>query len=144
MKILGLDPGGTTGWGMIEISSDPRPKINLINIGQVKNEEDLEPQIIEADLAVIEYFRIRPDKKDDFVYKDLHASEAIGILKMLCRKHSTRVEMQGSQIKPMGYGYSGMKYVKGKKGLHQQDGLCHAVYYAVKHLHAIPLAPKRN
>lgn len=140
MKILGTDPGGTTGWGAIELSSDQRPKINLVDFGQVKNEEELEQWIEWADICVIEFFRIRPDKVNDFVFKDLHASEAIGVIKMLCRKYNTRIEMQGSDRKPMGFAWAGMKYTKGKKGTHQQDGIAHAVYYACKNLHAIPLA----
>lgn len=140
MKILGTDPGDTTGYGMIQLSDEPRPKIILKGIGEVKNEEELESLIAEADIVIIEYFRIRPDRVDDFIYKDLHASEAIGVIKMLCRKHNKKVEMQGSQVKPMGFGFAGMRYVKGKKGTHMQDGLAHAVYYAVKKLKAIPLA----
>lgn len=140
MKILGLDPGGTTGWGSIQLTDEPRPKITVIGVGEVKNEETLENMIKEADIVVIEYFRIRPNKVNDFIYKDLHASEAIGGIKMLCRKYNKRVEMQGADKKPMGYGFAGMTYVKGKKGTHFQDGLCHAVYFAVKKLNAIPLA----
>lgn len=124
---------------MIQLSDDARPQIKLLGVGTVKNEEELESLIEEADLVIIEYFRIRPDKKDDFVFKDLPASEAIGVIKMLCRKHKKTVEMQGSQVKPMGFGWAGMRYVKGKKGTHFQDGLAHAVYYAVKQLKASPL-----
>lgn len=140
MKILGVDPGLTTGWGQIQLTDEQRPRITLLDLGQVTDIWELESLIESSDIVVIEFFKIRPDKKDDFVYKDLHAPEAIGKVKMLCEKYKKQIEMQGSDRKPMGFAWAGLRYVKGKKRTHMQDGLAHAVYWAVKNLRAVPLA----
>src|SRR5690606_24426510 len=124
----------------IELGDEQRPKISLLGIGELTDIWELESLVESSDIIVIEFFKIRPDKKDDFVYKDLHAPEAIGKVKMLCEKYKKQIEMQGADRKPMGFAWAGMRYVKGKKGTHQQDGLAHAVYFAVKNLHAVPLA----
>jgi len=63
----------------------------------------------------------------------------IGLIQGVAEMEDRKFVLQEPAIKPMGFGWAGLKYVPGKKGTHSQDAVAHAVYYAVKVLHALPL-----
>lgn len=141
MKILGFDPGKTTGWAMMEVENK---KILPLNLGQDKDmsmRQQIE-NIKSADLVVIEDFLVDPKfaRKGAFDYNDMPASQVIGSLKTLCEMSDKKFVLQGASVKPMGYGWMGMRYVKGKKNMHHWDAVAHVVYYAVKKLGALPVS----
>lgn len=142
-KIVGTDPGQATGYAWIEIMDDRR--IKILDIGVVKgieNLEDLHTILEQSDMLVIESFHVRPQDAHKLIYRELHAPEAIGMLKGLAKKVGIDFQMQSPSLKPVGYGWAAMTYVKGKKNMHSQDALAHAVHCAVKKYNAIPLASK--
>ncbi len=146
MKILGIDPGGSTGWANIEVNN----KIISLGIFGVTKDMTLVTigdQIRDTDIVVYEGFWLRPDKarRGDFDWQSNSAEQVIGSLMTLCNLFQKQqvVKQQPSQRVP-GYAFAGMKYVKGKKGQHSQDALAHAVYYAVKVLRALPVSVKRD
>jgi hypothetical protein len=139
--VLGIDPGFSTGYACIEIVEK---RVKLIDAGVIKgipNLKDLMPLIERADFLVIEDFFVRPQDAHKLTYQELPAPEAIGVLKFLAETvdHPPKIQMQSPSTKPVGYGWSGQKYQKGKKGLHSQDAFAHAVYYAVKNSLALPV-----
>jgi hypothetical protein len=142
LKVLGIDPGGTTGWAMIEVS---KRQIKLGLFGQTKDKTlvEIADYIKEADVIVYEGFWLRPDKAraGHFDWAINSAEQVIGSLMTLCKLYqkSKVVKQQPSQRLP-GYGFSGQTYKKGKQGTHWQDALAHACFYAVSKLQALPVS----
>lgn len=144
-KILGLDPGKTTGYALIEVSDRT---IYPLQVGNTKDMSLVEIRhlIDEADVIVYEGWRTfkKKARSGAFDFKTMPASEVIGSMNTLIRlrdpqKRCPEVHENLSAVKPVGYGYANMKYVPGKKGMHWQDAMAHAVYYAVDILHAQPV-----
>lgn len=143
MKILGVDPGGTTGYATLTVEN----KVMTGAIpGTTKDQTlvDIIDLIREADVVVCEEFRIRPAKamKGSFNWQKMPAIRVIGALETLCKLHQKQLEMQNAADRVPGYGFVGMVYKNGAQGRHWQDALAHAAYYAVKKLHSAPLTGK--
>ena len=140
MIILGVDPGKTTGLAMIQVEEK---KISLLATRESKDTTALDflDWIQQSDVVVVESFYVRPKKARTgaFDWDQMIAPQVIGSVTTLTKSQGKVLQMQPPGIKPVGYGYSNQKYVKNKKGLHQQDAVAHAVYYAVHRLHALPI-----
>lgn len=57
----------------------------------------------------------------------------IGALEFLCRINGWALELQPNYRKPAGYGFLGLKYVRGKGGAHAIDATAHLMFYGVSH-----------
>ena len=138
--VLGVDPGKTTGLGLIKVEGK---KITLQTIRESKDVtcSDYLDLLQEADIVVIENFRVRPLKarQGSFDYDDMVAPRVIGALIAQASNLKKKHVLQEPAIKPVGYGWSNQRYVKGKKGQHIPDAVAHAVYYAVRTLKANPV-----
>jgi len=139
MHLLGIDPGGTTGWATAELEDNV---IHPTNFGESKDTTGLElqPLLQEADIIIVENFLIDPrfSRSGAFDYDDMIAPQMIGAIRTLCSQLGKEIVLQPASVKPVGYGWLGKKYRKGKKGMHKWDALAHIYYYAVKQLHAQP------
>lgn len=140
MLLLGIDPGGTTGWAKAELDEDHI--IRPVDFGETTDPTGIElmPFLQEADRIIVENFLIDPRyaRSGAFDYDSMIAPQVIGSLKTLVSQIGKEIVLQPSSIKPVGYGYLGKKYRKGKRGMHRWDALAHIYYYAVKHLQALP------
>lgn len=140
MIILGIDPGQTTGWGLLRVEEK---KITPINLGETKDTtlQEIADYFETADIVVCEDWKTRPKeaRKGAFDYDKMIAPQVIGAVRLQSKLHDCRLVMQQASVKPPAYGFSGWEYVKGKKGMHKQDAFAHGVYFAVKHLGALPL-----
>jgi len=140
-KILGIDPGRSTGWARISVSPEKRMVVH--DFGVVKDPQllELSDHIKDSDLVVVESFLVRPReaRKGAFDYDPMETPQVIGALKLQCRLYDTPIVEQSPSVKPVGYGFVRQKYVRGKKGTHAMDALAHAAYYAVKKLQSKPL-----
>lgn len=130
MKVMGTDPGGTTGWAVIN-------DLRVEKIGQVKADQfhywltNLEPDV---DVLVIEDYKIRPEQlvgKYNHAWSSGQTLQFIGALKFWAHQNGIKVEMQQPSIKPIAAGWTGLPYQKGKKDMHQVDATLHAAYYLV-------------
>jgi hypothetical protein len=130
-KIIGLDPGGTTGWACITVNDDRT--ITLGQFGNTKDQTlvDITDHIKWADVVCYEGFWLRPDyaRAGRFDWQQNVAEQAIGSLMTLCKllQKQAVVKQMPSQKRP-GYGFSGQEYKKGKTGTHWQDALAHALF----------------
>ncbi len=141
MRILGVDPGKKTGLAIIEATKYESCKFVWATVSDDPTGYDYTELIESVDVIVVENFRVRPGKarQGAFDWDPMIASQVIGALQLLGRQLKKPLHLQDASLKPMGYGWSNQKYVAGKKGTHSQDALAHAVYWAVKNGHALPV-----
>ena len=139
--LLGIDPGKTTGWAIAELNLDTKV-IKPTDFGDSTDPTGLElfDKMKEADYIIVESFLVDPRfaRSGAFDYDSMIAPQVIGSLKTLAAQLKKEIVMQPASVKPVGYGFLGKKYKKGKKGMHRWDALAHVYYYAVKHLQALP------
>jgi hypothetical protein len=141
MRILGIDPGGTTGWAELNVI-DNKLVPGFFGMTKDKTLKEIRPNIQNADVIVYEGFWIRPDKAmgGKFNWQEPPALIVIGALLALCAElGKTQVVKQTPAQRVPGYGFAGLSYKKGASGVHDRDALAHAAYYAVKELHARPV-----
>ena len=141
MIVLGIDPGVTTGWGLIQL--DEARSMKVLEFGSTKDLDllEIEEHFRSADVLIIEHWRTRPKhlQKRAFDWDPMITPQVIGAAKLLGRQKGCRIQEQSPADKPMGYGFLNQKYVKGKKNMHSWDALAHAAFYLVKHHRAKPL-----
>lgn len=141
MIILGLDPGVSTGWGLVQ--AEKAQSLKVLRFGTTLDQSllELEEQFQEADRIVIENWKVRPKeaRKGSFDWDPMITPQVIGAAKLLSRLHGKPAFEQSPADKPMGYGFLRQKYVKGKKGMHSMDALAHAAFYCVKNNLALPV-----
>lgn len=146
MKVLGLDPGKTTGVALIEIFNK-RIKPPLAYL-ECRDETllEIEHLFAEADFIVVEDFKTRPGKarQGAFDWDQMIAPQVIGAAKALAKRYKKDLILQQPSLKPVAYGLSNQKYYPGKKGMHRQDALAHAVFYSVRSLHALPVGTGKS
>lgn len=87
----------------------------------------------DLDVLIVENYRNLPDEKHGkrFIntYSENHESQIIGMCRMFCSLAFVELVIQETSIKPAGYGFAGLKYVKGAKKKHMQDAVAHGAYW---------------
>jgi hypothetical protein len=132
MKIMGLDPGGTTGVAIIEITNKV-PKVIFAKTTKDPLLRDIRDLMKTCDIIVYEGWWTRKTEAETgaFNQSTMIAPQVIGTIETLIDLYEKKGVKQQPAIKPMGYGYSNLTYVKGKPGMHSQDAIAHAMYFAV-------------
>lgn len=140
MRILGIDPGHTTGFCVLTIDKKI-PKLSKVGECKDPTLEELEDEFKLCDVVVMEDFLIDPRKSQAgaFDRSRMVTIQVIGSAKTLARINQKKVVLQLNNVKPPGYGFANLKYRKGAKGVHIQDAIAHSMYYAVKSGLCLPL-----
>lgn len=130
-KIIAFDPGGTTGFALLQEGQ-------VVRIGEVPH-ADLFPFLQETtkylgsdDIVICEDYKIRPGKQNAHIWQSPLAYRVLGNIELWAFQLGARFEIQQPSIKPVGYARLNKKAGKGK-GNHQYDALAHAVYYMMRH-----------
>lgn len=142
MIILGIDPGKTTGWATLAIDNTRKAKMTSFGESKELLLTDIHHLFQACEVVVFEEFWIDP-KKTFSRTPQMEVIQVIGVVKALAAQFSKPCHGQRNMIKPAGYGYLGLKYVKGAKGKHSQDALAHAMFYAVTQKLALPVQKPR-
>ncbi len=142
MYVLGIDPGKSTGLALIQVDGKTILPV-VTEVSRDLTTSDYAHLLERADILVVENFRVRPNKarQGSFDWDPMVTTQVIGALQLQARQKNKILVLQEPAVKPVGYGWSNMKYQVGRKGMHWQDALAHAVYYAVKNLAANPVTP---
>lgn len=141
MRILGADPGESTGIGILEINSS---KHMVLKHSGTYSRTDLYmklPQLLEGVTAVIiEDFKVRPNnaRRGSFDWSHLVPIQVIGAMHYASIQLEIPTHFQQPNLKPVGYAFLGAKYVRGAKNVHHLDALAHAAYFLVKNKYALP------
>jgi hypothetical protein len=141
VNILGIDPGKTTGLAVIIIDLETKKaRIDHAGVSTDITAIEYRDLIENADVIVVEDFKVRPNKAKggSFDWSPMETPKVIGSIQTLAALIEKKVVLQQPTVKPMGYGFANMKYVKGKPGTHIQDAAAHAMYYAVRHKLCLP------
>lgn len=138
MKYLGIDPGGTTGLALITVN-DKRAVLSIIRKSKSETLKDARDLFDEADVIICEDWKTRPKEAQEgaFNYSSMSTPRVIGAVQVLAE--GKRFVLQQASIKPVGYGYANMKYVKGKQGMHVEDAIAHVMFFLVSSQLARPL-----
>lgn len=132
VKIVALDPGGTTGVSSIEFDERTHEirEATLMQLGPHEHHTEIEDVIKDATIVVCEGFEYRNNSRSGLV---LVSKEYIGVVKAYCTNHNIRYEEQtAAQAK----GFISDKALK-RLGLyssnakHANDATRHLLYYII-------------
>lgn len=138
--ILGIDPGKSTGLAMITIDDMKKPRLTEARVSYDVSAIEYNDWLKLADYIVVEDFKVRPGKarQGSFDWSSMETPKIIGSIQTLAKLLGKTVTLQQPTIKPMGYGFAHLNYVKGKQGTHIQDAAAHAMYFAVRKKLCLP------
>lgn len=140
MYILAIDPGENIGYGIINYDLDSKIA-TVVQTGIVRTLGQNEVGYafyrfafdkFDLDFVVLEDYVINPK-----VYQHDHQGDKgltlrqIGAVELLSYQHGVKLVKQMPTVKPVGYGFLGRKYQRGKKEMHGWDALAHAEYFLV-------------
>lgn len=134
-RVLGLDPGGTTGWSVAEVDLDAK-KFVWLKRGEVSHSEFnrfIAKAIPKVDYVACEDFVIQTEvegwNNTRQKSNDLFVAKMVGRVQFACFTYSTALILYLPRDKPLGYKKAGLPYVKGKKGTHTWDSMAHAAHF---------------
>ncbi len=135
MRVLGIDPGDTTGAFLLEATpGESKPpyamcRMEMIPLDRFLDWVDLlDSELWRCDWMVIEDFIARPEFSGG-LWQELPTAKQIGALIYRARQLGVKVVLQQPSIKPKGYLLMNMRYVKGAKNMHIHDAAAHATYF---------------
>jgi len=137
MRLLAIDPGGTTGFAVFTGES-------LTNswrkgrIGCRENAEEIDDIVIQlceesTDLIiVIEKFQLFPWKSKSLAWSQLNTVQIIGRVKALARLYQITVKEQTTGNRDIGYMWGKVpKLPKSNPSNHAHDAWAHAAFYII-------------
>ena len=131
MKVMAIDPGGTTGFALFNGELIPEA------VGEVKQDDlfDWLSSYKDVDIWVVEDYFVRPGKGKNGYQHQWNRGDTFRIIGAIhFHAFLTRSEFQLQQPsqKVMGYKLMGKEYVKGKKDMHMFDAIAHGHVYLSK------------
>lgn len=131
MKVIAIDPGGTTGWaaGVLEPGCFKFVKADSFvlwtGLGELLRSE--------PHLVLLEDFRIFPGKGRALAGAVLVAPQVIGVVRYLCQEQSITCLMRQASMKvihppPRDKAWIGM-FLRDRKNEHERDALRHLYSY---------------
>lgn len=146
--VIGIDPGKTTGWARLDTITHDRVTAESHDVDDTF---DLIHSMVSAPanekaVFVVEDYIVRPPemrgvRSFEHNWHRPIAVNIIGAIQYACRTNDKTVILQQPSIKPVGYAFAGLTYVKGsrKKSVHMDDATAHAYFYAVNELSYPPV-----
>ena len=141
MIVLGIDPGGTTGYGAVLLGTDTNTQeevIKFIEAGELPDWHGLEELIIKINPQVIIYeqFKLYPWRAKDQSWSEMETVQVIGVLHYLCEKYNKIVKGQGANekklVRPKAIAMLKAYGNKSRYSDHSIDALTHALVYLRK------------
>lgn len=131
MKILAMDPGGTSGYAIFKGSDKP------VEVGEVPQNNLLAwlSGNKDIDVWVVEDYYVRKQKGDrgfDHTWNRGDTLRIIGAVEYHAFLTASEFHLQQPSQKVMGYKLMGKEYVKGKSGMHIFDAIAHGQVFLGK------------
>ncbi len=129
---LGIDPGGKNGIGIY----DARFYLQFIFTIAADDMVRFLLQFNHVKTAVVEDYRLFPNKAKQQYYSDMETPRVIGRIETWAEMNNVELVKQGPSIKDVGYAWIGQKKPpKSDKRNHEKDGNVHFMYWAIKNKH---------
>lgn len=144
MIILGIDPGNTTGYAVLQYDEETK-KSHWLTLGEWRGKE----QVVSAmdhnfhpftpDIIAIEDFELRPDHIGNNIrrtkgFVPLPVPKLIGQFERWAHVNNKVFEEQSPAEKPFGYKLCNIPYKKDLPGQHIHDAQSHAAIYVHRKL----------
>lgn len=129
VKVLGIDPGKTTGWCLGVVSLKER-KVLKITMGKVPIEtfSTWLSSYKDCEWIAVEDFILRDGKKTEFLNQGWHQLETaklVGRVEQFCFEHGIKCRVAQPAEKPYGYKLAQLPYIPGKKRMDAFDAAAH-------------------
>ena len=140
MRLIGLDPGGTTGWAIMDIS-ETTARWRMGQIGPQEHHAELyaflEREHVQKTVLISESFEYRREQRTNV---ELISREYIGVAKLFAQERGTTyVQQTAAQGKAFWTDEKLKKtdlYVVGQQ--HARDATRHVLYYFMNHSNLAP------
>ena len=153
-SILAIDPGWHLGWVKVFFDSNTK-MVTLQGAGTIIGMEKVLDWIqeAEADVFVVEDYKIRPPMRDprnnrryEHKWDSGDTMRLIGAIQLRARALNAEYVLQQPAVKPAGYGYVGKEYKKNRHDdlVHQDDATAHLAFYLVKNRKCLPDVLRRR
>lgn len=139
MKLLALDPGGTTGFAVYKlIGGVGRSYFEKEKIG-IRDTKENRDELVELllttnpDILVCENFRLYPWKSNAQAWSQLIESRIIGMCELYAKMNDISLVMQTTDNRDIGYKWGAITRVpKSNPANHAYDAEAHAAFYIIK------------
>ena len=132
MRVLGVDPGTTTGYWLYD-GMTPTDVNDQVHINDMPAHlYSLSERSNNIDIIVIEDFALLGGKALAQIGSKFETCQVIGMFKLWAYGYGLRIVMQTPGIKPIAKRWSDIKVPSNHKLSHRFDAALHAVYYQVK------------
>lgn len=132
MRVLGVDPGGTTGWWLYDgmTATDINGQVKFADMTAHLYDTTTTVGMI-ADVVVIEDFALLGGKALAQIGSKFETCQVIGMYKLWAYGLGVPVVLQAPGIKPIAEKWSHIKVPSNHRLSHRFDAALHAVYYLV-------------
>lgn len=137
-RVIAIDPGGAhVGWCEALVRDGTVDVDRIVELTPPESIHAAERVFPEADVVVIESFRLYPDKAKMLVGSEMETSQLIGVLKYLARLHECELVMQPASIKVPTESlmrHRGVRHaaVTQRVGGHAKDAETHLYHYVIR------------
>lgn len=136
MKVIGFDPGETTGFAILDQDGE------LLDFGQLKSMEALIEHLDRLDptqfkQVIIEAYRILPGKQMMHTGRPVVTEQIVGMIKAWAIRKKVGVTTYWSSDKPIQQKHSGVKPTGAHSKSHWVDAYNHAWWWLFKNKYVV-------
>lgn len=126
--VLGVDPGGTTGWSMLSNEDGYEFASGQLRMDEVAPwlQDHLNKPLAHI---IIEDFRLSPEKAKAQIGSRFDTCKVIGMFELFAHILSIPITLQPRTVKPIAERFSGIRPPRNHKMSHHIDAYNHAVYW---------------
>lgn len=134
MRVLGVDPGQTIGWCLLNENGTPILEDGHMGFGQVNHKDwpEFLLKMHDIDVLVIEDYRIFKKYAKAHVGQRLVTVEVIGATNMWATNSNVKIIKQESRILPIAQKLTGKKMTGAHADTHWLSAYNHAAYWLIR------------
>jgi len=142
VELISVDPGDRNmGYVVVEFD-EPTKNAQIKDLGVIVGKDAGLDWILakSPNLWIVEDYKVDPRlaRRGRLDQNQNRTSKQIGAIELRARQTGSSIHLQSRTVKPVGYGFAGMKYTRGASGTHMQDALAHMAYYLVQTMGCSP------
>ena len=148
--VLGVDPGKTTGWAVIDIENGVPLKTEQTTGNEATSDflyqllHEFPPTAYEFVTVIMEDYRIFGHKAKQHIGSNVPAAQVIGIVEHQARQWGVPIVKQPANILPMAQRLTGVKMPGTHAKSHWVSAYLHACYWLIKNNLMLTVAQKKR